>query len=273
MEIRSVLVNVDVGQPNSSSLAYAIDLAQRFGAELLGVAADEPNLGYLGTDAAGVAVDLYSAAHEAVEEKLDIAGKTFEAAVPSGVKHQWRAFVSAPARSLLECARLADVVVTPSTVTTATGESRRVDLGEVVLGAGRPVINVGASTVKARFDTVVIGWKDTREARRAVSDSLPFLKLAQQVYAYTVSEGDQRDERESLADLSSWLADHGISAKTDLLHDTAKLGDLLQITAVDQKADLLVTGAYGHSRMREWLFGGMTRSVLDFGSLSRLLSN
>lgn len=273
MEIRSILVNIDVGTPNSPSLDYAVDLAREFDAELIGLAADQPNLGYLGVDGGGAAIDFYNAERTAVEEQLARAEETFKTIVPSTLKHQWRAQMGQQTRSLLDYASIADIIVTPTWVTTALGEKQKTSMGELVLGAGRPVLNVGKSTTKASFERIYIGWKDTREARRAVVDALPFLKRAKEVVALTVSEGSYPEEKQSLADLAGWLSAHGIVARTDILTDTGRFGDLLQVTALEQKADLLVIGAYGHTRMREWMFGGVTRSVLETDDLNRLLSN
>jgi nucleotide-binding universal stress UspA family protein len=273
MEVRSILVNIDIGNPGSPSLIYAVDLAQTFGAELIGLVADQPNLAYLGVDAGGAAVDFYAAEREVIERQFARAEAAFRAAAPASVKAQWCAYVATQTEALLRCAAAADLIVTPSRVTNAFGESQKVALGELVLGAGRPVLDVGATASKAKFDTVVIGWKDTREARRAVTDALPFLHRAKEVLALTVSEGDRAGEQETLADLAAWLAAHGITARTDILSDAGKLDDLLQTTALAEKADLLVTGAYGHTRMREWMFGGVTRATLETDALNRLLSN
>ncbi len=273
MDIRSILVNIDVGSPSTTSLEYAVDLARSFDAELIGLAADQPNLAYLGVDGGGAAIDFYNAERAAIEQQLLRAEDIFKSIVPSAVKRQWRAYTALELPSLLECARMADIIVTPTWTTNTTGERSKVSLGELVLGSGRPVLNVAQSSTRADFDTIVIGWKDTREARRAVSDALPFLARAKEVIAMTVSEDDYAEERQSLADLAGWLAGHGIAARTEMLNDTQRTGDLLQVTALERKADLLVIGAYGHTRMREWLFGGMTRSILETDGLNRLLSN
>jgi len=273
MGIRSILVNIDPTNPNSPSLGYAIDLARMFEAELIGIAADHPNPAYLGIDSGGAAVEFYTAERSAVEEQLAHAEAIYNSVVPAAIKRQWRAYIAPPTSSLLDCAAIADLIVTPSSVTNTFGDTQKVSLGEIVLGAGRPVLDVGAAAAAAKFDKIVIGWKNTREARRAVSDALPFLTRAKEVIVLTVSEGNHPAERESLETISGWLVAHGVANRVDVLRDDAGQGDLLQVTALQQQADLLVTGAYGHTRMREWLFGGMTRSVLETEGLNRLLSN
>ena len=149
MEVRSILVNIDIGNPGSPSLIYAVDLAQTLGAELIGLVADQPNLAYLGVDAGGAAVEFYTAQREVIKRQFARAEAAFRAAAPASVKAQWCAYVATQTEALLGCAAAADLIVTPSRVTNAFGESQKVALGELVLGAGRPVLDVGATASKA----------------------------------------------------------------------------------------------------------------------------
>jgi nucleotide-binding universal stress UspA family protein len=272
MEIRSILVNVDIGTPDSPALRYAIDLAAKFQSRLIGVAADQPNIAYAGTNG-GAAVDLYSLERTEIETQLERAEEAFRAIVPATVEHQWRAFIADRTTALIQCARVADLLVTGSSTTSAFRQEQSTNLGTLVLSAGRPIIDVSLTAKEARFDRICIGWKDTREARRAVSDALPLIKLAREVVAVTVTEGDMDEERASLNDLLAWLKLHGISAETDVLPNPEGFSDVLESNALSRDADLLVIGGYGHSRLREWLFGGVTRSVLGTNTLNRLISN
>jgi len=106
-----------------------------------------------------------------------------------------------------------------------------------------------------------------------VADAVPFLQRAKQVLAITVGEGDRAAERGSLDDLLAWLARHGVTASADLIENKEGFVDVLESTSRAYQADLVVSGAYGHSRMREWLFGGMTRNLLQANTLNRLFSN
>jgi nucleotide-binding universal stress UspA family protein len=135
------------------------------------------------------------------------------------------------------------------------------------------LIALATGAAKVSSDKTMIGWKNTREARRAVADALPFLKQAKEVHAITISEGDADTERQSLADLVAWLSAHGVKADSELIENQDGFIDVLESTARARQADLLVTGGYGHSRMREWLFGGMTRDLLEATDVTRFFSN
>ncbi|TIS70092.1 MAG: universal stress protein, partial [Mesorhizobium sp.] len=120
--------------------------------------------------------------------------------------------------------------------------------------------------------TVLVAWKDGREARRALSDSLPFLANANEVVIATMEADSGQDARNSLADVAVFLEQHGITARTEVIAGEAD-GERLVAFARLIRADLIVSGAYGHSRLREWAFGGVTRSLIGESGINRLLSN
>ena len=110
---------------------------------------------------------------------------------------------------------------------------------------------------------MLIGWKDSREARGAITNSLPFLKKAAHV---TIAEIAQRNDLdaagERLADVVRWLGRHGVTAEPVAKLSTGQDSHELHALALEQKAGLIVAGAYGHSRVREWVLGGVTRDLL-----------
>lgn len=273
MDIRSILVNVDLDVAASTSLKYAIDLARTFDAELIGIAADSPNMTFIGADVGGAAADFYVMEQAEIEKRLRTAEEQFHALMPAGLKSEWRSYLTNPTRAVVDTARRADLIVTGPTFS-PTGEApRRVDLGELVISSGRPVVDVAKDAIKVAADKIVIGWKDTREARRAVADAMPFLQRAKDVAAVTVSEGDAAYEKSSLEDLLAWLARHGVSATSELVENKEGYEDVLETNASFRRADMLIAGGYGHSRTREWLFGGVTRNLLKVDSLTRFFSN
>lgn len=272
MELRSILVNVNVGDMDSPALGYAIDLAQTMKAELIGLAANQPDLNFAGMDG-GVAVDLYSMERADIEGELQRAEEAFRKRVPASIKSEWVSYITTPTKALIEAASSVDLIVAGSKTTTMFQQVQATDLGELVVSSGRPVIDVAQDVSGARLEKICIGWKDTREARRAVADALPLLKFASEIRAVTIDEGDQVAEKNSLDMLIGWLRKHDIAASGEVITNPEGFVDVLESTALSWNADLLVIGGYGHSRMREWLFGGMTRRVLQNNSLTRFISS
>ena len=124
-----------------------------------------------------------------------------------------------------------------------------------------------------KASNIVIAWKDTREARRAVADALPFLRGADQVLVATVDEGDYTGERARLETIVSWLHLHGLPARGEVLPLGQSLAATIHNAATAIGADLIVAGGYGHSRFREWLLGGMTQELLEQPAVNLFLSN
>ena len=120
--------------------------------------------------------------------------------------------------------------------------------------------------------TVLVAWKDTREARRAIADALPFLAKANEVVVATIDAERGESIRDSLADVAVFLEYHGIKARTELIAGEAD-GDRLIGFARSIHADLIVSGAYGHSRLREMILGGATRDVLSAAGIPVLMAH
>ena len=274
MEIRTILVNLDIDSFSPDLVKCAGGLARRFNAELIGLAAAEPSPALVGIEGAAATVGWYNQEREDIEVRLRSLETEFRAFAPAGVETTWRAYVDAPNRSLAWTARCADLIVTSSHLgSISQNYLRSVDIGELVLTAGRPVLVVGAGVAEVEASKIVVGWKDTKEARRAVADALPFLKAASDVVVVTVNESDLGAEKASLAEVLAWLHRHEVKARGDVYPAKGGAADALQATAKLLEADLVVTGGYGHSRLREWLFGGMTRDLLAARTINRFMSN
>jgi nucleotide-binding universal stress UspA family protein len=146
----------------------------------------------------------------------------------------------------------------------------------LALGSGRPVLvvpYVGRYPEIGR--NVVIAWKAGRESARAVFDALPILEQAEQVQILEIEEGGRR--RNVLAadtSIAATLARHGIkpAVRTSVAGDIS-IGDEILSRIADMGADLLVMGAYGHSRMRELVFGGVTRHIAGHMTVPTLFSH
>ena len=113
-----------------------------------------------------------------------------------------------------------------------------------------------------KLSNVVIAWKDTREARRAVADALPLLHRAKDVTVVEVVEGaaDRAAAQAGVNDVAAWLGRHAVTAVGRVIHASDESDQL--DTLWKNGADLVVAGAYGHTRFREWVLGGMTHNLL-----------
>jgi nucleotide-binding universal stress UspA family protein len=179
------------------------------------------------------------------------------------VELEWRGALSSPTGLLIDSARAADLIVTTSPKEASIGNAQRsVDLGSLILRAGRPVLV--ASTGEEHFLTnnVLIAWKDTREARRAVADAMPILQIAKEVRIITIDKAATDDTWKSLRDVAAFLSHHGVKAATEVFPEQSD-GHMIADLANAMNADMIISGAYGHSRLREWIFGGATRSMLE----------
>jgi nucleotide-binding universal stress UspA family protein len=152
--------------------------------------------------------------------------------------------------------------------------SRLVNIGDLVMQVGRPVLIVPAAADKLKLEQVIIAWKDTRETQRAAFDALPSLKTAAQVTVVEISADEEMAAaRAHVEDVVGWLKWHGVVAEC---HASPSIGDdtiLLNAIAREQGADVIVAGAYGHGRMREWALGGVTRDLLLRAENFALLSH
>lgn len=271
MEIRRILVDFEAGAFSPELAQCAVQLAQRFSAELVGFSAATPWPVTAGLDYAGVAATIYAEQRAELDKQLNELERQFSAAVPAGVKAFWRQMIETPDRGLVAVGRSIDLALIGAS--SGTGEGAP-DPASAVLGLGRPLLFIGTGVSHIAADRIIVGWKDTREARRAVVDALPFFKAASAVMVCAIEEGDFATTKPSLQDALDWMKCHEINAIGDVVPEEPEgIAATLEKARADFRADLTVTGAYGHSRMREWLLGGMTRELLDLRTSSRFMSN
>lgn len=148
---------------------------------------------------------------------------------------------------------------------------------EIIMGAGRPALMIpDNANPKAIGTHAVIAWNNTREAKRAVYDALPLLQRADSVVILSIKPGgiNTDDERASAEDLISALSRHGVKAGFKSTGPTSiSVADELLSRIADESCDLLVMGCYGHTRLRELIFGGVTRHVLKHMTVPVLMSH
>jgi nucleotide-binding universal stress UspA family protein len=179
---------------------------------------------------------------------------------PTGASAHWTELTGAEAYSIAEHGRAADLMVIGRS---ADGEGVTPEAIETaLLDSGRPVLIPPLAPLAALPETVVIAWKATREAAHAATAALPFLDAARHVEVLTVAEEEDLSSEEG-HQLIANLRWRGLSVSGGRLEPGARSpADTLLAAAAEHRA-LLVMGGYGHSRLREWIFGGFTRHVLQ----------
>lgn len=256
----TLLVHVEAALASSNRVEAAAALARDLGARLIGLGAETfetiPDPG--GIYGSGEWLVLLQ---EQVNNDLQAAEVSFRRDA-AGADFEWRSAQDYPNQAMARTARAADLVVaSPRSLAAKTSS---IDPVELVMGAGRPVLLVPDGVHRLRANAIVVAWKDTREARRAVADALPLLRRADDVVVQAVCEPDDHDSAAyQTADVVAALERHGVAARTAVTH--AKPGDVADVLrgAADRaSADLIVAGAYGHSRAREWAFGGVTFELM-----------
>jgi nucleotide-binding universal stress UspA family protein len=165
----------------------------------------------------------------------------------------------------------ADLAVAARGAPRADAEARST-LEALLLETGRPLLIPGAVALSADFaERVVIAWKPTPQAARAVAFAMPFLIRAKEITVLTVDE--EGNERGAAARLIAHLAWHGIKAVPERLAPGAEGAAATMLAAASAKGGLLVMGGYGHTRLREWVFGGFTSLVLDTAEVPVLMAH
>jgi nucleotide-binding universal stress UspA family protein len=268
MPIRTILLNFDVDEANDTLVRCAVDLARRLGSKLVGHCAADAMPLFVGAEGAMMAATVYADLREDIESRQRRAQELFRRAVPAELAAGWLAPVDAATGSLIDHAVRADLLMLGRPVATPGTTQRCANLGDVIVGSGRPVIAVPPGTVNVDLDSVVIGWKNTREGRRALADAMPLLAHAGRVVLASVDEGNGQPK---VAEAMAFLKGHGISAEEVARTQVDVATTLLEICEAT-RSRLLVIGAYGHSRWRERLFGGVTEALLQEAALVRFFS-
>jgi nucleotide-binding universal stress UspA family protein len=259
----SILTHVEPGLTSTHRTEVAARIARSFDARLIGLGAEsvEPlplSDPYSGT----LTAEWIATMQKQVAADLESAQEAFRRDA-AGAESEWRVVQEAPTRAMARASRAADLIVAGG-APPAGDTYRRVDTADLVLQAGRPVLVAPAGGPHLRAENIVVAWKDTREARRAVADAMPFLMRAGEVVVMSVCDKEAVEAAElQTADVAATLRRRGIPARSVVVGaPDASVNEELNAEAAAMGADLIVAGAYGHSRLAEWILGGATRELL-----------
>ena len=275
MTYSTLMIHLELEHSNDARLQVAGDLAEAFDAKVIGIAACDSSAPPYYADSA-FAQRLLTQDRIEVNKQLDIAAERFHSNLKGRAKTlEWRSALSAPTSFVAREARAADLIITGANFDgSLLDPSRRLNPNALVIEAGRPVFIVPSEAKWLKSWNVLVAWKDTREARRAVLDGLPLLQKANEVNVIEIVEDSNASAAQSrVNDVVSWLAQHGVQGRGMVADAKEAIQDQLDSTASNLGADFIVAGAYGHARLTEWVFGGVTRELLTRSTRCSMLSH
>jgi nucleotide-binding universal stress UspA family protein len=260
----TLLAYLRIDHRNTDLLRVVSAAAQRFGSSVIGIVAKQASA-HLASRGAGPFEPHQHDLHM-FRERAAAAEREFRAALSKVPNLDWRSSLTlGPAcEHVANEARSADLVVLPAVrhdrLHLPSGEA---DVGDLIMRLGRPALVAPPGVTGLELNQVLVCWKDSRETRRAVADALPMLKASRRVNLVELVEAEGVDHsRRRLEEVAQWLSRNGVESNSS--SEVANGSEALQLAAIakDLRADLIVAGAFGHSRMREWAFGGVTRDLL-----------
>ncbi|WP_312943852.1 universal stress protein [Agrobacterium sp.] len=280
MSYKTILTVLDSTQNAAKVSEFAIALANKFSSHVIGL--------HMETMAAVPVVapmeipdpaSIQAIQDIAQKETKEIARIFEQKLSENGVSHEWRSFVSSvgyTSASAVDSARCTDIVIAGQSDSSSLSDSRS-DIESFLFESGRPVLLVPYILTEPKpIKRVLIAWNGSREATRAAFDALPFLKEAESVEIFTVDPPETATQSPAMAgaELAATLARHGVkvTVATKATSGTLSAHAAIENRLSDDSIDLLVMGAYTHSRWWEMLFGGVTRTLLDSMTALTLLS-
>jgi nucleotide-binding universal stress UspA family protein len=284
MAYTTILLHCDAGRTLAGRAQVAADFAGRFGSHVIGLHVRprfEMPLYTDGAMAGTMAMDsLYDAYDRQVKSEEADAAAIFKSAMKADrLLSEWRVVAGYVDEEVCQAALGADLVILGQADPDNPGSATPADLAEqVALRSGRPVLvlpHIGAP--KPPGGRAMICWNESREAARAVTGALPLLAKAAKVEMLMIdAKGatEQDRARHSGKDITAWLGRHGV--KAEIVRDTApasEVGGRILSRAADHDIDLIVMGIYGHSRVREMVLGGASRTLLSSMTVPVLMAH
>ena len=275
MSYQTIMVHLQLGYSNAAVLHAAKQIAKRCNAAVIGLVVGQQTQMIYGKGYA--LMDFFDREQAQLEEKIATEEALFMEHFDGYASPlTWRSIVTMePVVDFIVAQSCnADLIITGVAPTDFYEGPSSAHAGEIVMQSGRPILAVPISSKQFKLDNMLIGWKDTREARRAIADALPLLKFAKEITLLQITTADEEAATATrLNEVVVWLKSHGIVAKP--LVSISKDADSIQFLSIakKQQADIVITGAYGHSRFREWVLGGVTNELLQGAHYNAFLSH
>lgn len=265
MAFKTILVHCDADKALVQRLAIATDLALKFRSHLVGLHVRPPFEPPAYFDGSFVMDELYKVYEDTTASDQKTAMAAFSAVIAdAAVDSESHVLDGLVDRIVSKRARGADLTIVGQ-ASVDTPASTPPDLPEVVaLSSGRPVLVVPFVAVHRPIgENVLLCWNGSRESARAAADSLPLLLTAKKVTVLSFRPNETAEEEGDAELAVEWLGRHGVAATVseEVIGDE-QVGDLVLSRAADLDADLIVMGIYGHTRVREMVLGGVSRTLL-----------
>jgi nucleotide-binding universal stress UspA family protein len=275
MTYAAVMVSLALDRSNDACLEIAGQLAERFKACVIGITAGEfsPPLYFTAGEQAQQVIDR---GRTAIRNRIAEVEAQFRAAMQHrATALEWRCAEDFPTRFIVQQARAADIIVAGENGSDALADPfTHASSSDLLMQTGRPLLVVPDACDWLDLRSVLIAWKDTTECRRAVVDALPILRQAKDVIVAEIveEEAGRSAGLSGVEDLVTWLLRHGVVASQRVQDECGNAAAQLDRIASELGAGLVVAGAYGRSRFREWVFGGVTKRLLNPSNRCSLLS-
>jgi nucleotide-binding universal stress UspA family protein len=269
------MVSLALDRSNDARLEIAGQMVKRFNAHAIGIAAGEfsPPLYFTTGEQAEKVINQ---GHAAIRNGVAEVEAQFRAAMQNrAAAVEWRCAEDFPTRFIAQQARAADIIVVGEDGRDAIADPfMRSNSSELLMQTGRPLLVVPDGGDWLDLRSVLVAWKDTPEARRAVADALPTLREAKNVTVVAIVEDEagRSAAQSGVRDVVAWLLRHGVIASERVPEECGNVEAQLDKIASEVGAGLIVAGAYGHSRFHEWVFGGVTKRFLNPSRRCSLLS-
>lgn len=265
MSYKSLLCHVQPNADHTDHLRCAAHLADDLEAMVIGLgAAAVPPLAVSGAGSyAGLDGEWLALLGNEIRANLEGSRKVFEETIGARPREwltQWRE----PTLALAETARGADLLIVRHGGPGRPNTYSDVDIGQLVVSAGRPVLVCPPGRAYLGKSPILVAWKDSRESRRAIIDALPLMQRSGDVLIVEASpDTDTSSAVARIEDVARALARHGVQARSEVVEQQRRASEAIMTRADQLGAELIVAGGYGHTRLGEWAFGGVTRRLLE----------
>ena len=275
MNYKTILVHTDCGERTAVCIEVAIRMSMQHGAHLVALYTQEPF---------NVPAYLLQAEQKIIETQKKFAAEEMarvkavfnNQASSMGFKNtEWRSTLGFPVDAVAKQARYADLVIVGQPDSSDRSNGTKNFVAQLVIAAGRPVLILPyAGSFLNIGSRILVAWNASREATRAITDALPLLKRADSVDLIALSSKHDTLSYIPTDEIVLYLARHGVHVEASKDHVTdIDAGNAILSYAADLSSDLVVMGGYGRSRLREWVLGGATQTILESMTVPVLMSH